>query len=79
LEARFVKNRGGFVANELVRREWKDWCRVNNVKMHVADNQLTTRIVAESSWDLSKIRKGSEGTRALGGLSLKKDKEDDLS
>jgi hypothetical protein len=35
--------------------------------------------VAESSWDLSKIRKGSEGTRALGGLSLKKDKEDDLS
>jgi phage/plasmid-associated DNA primase len=78
LEARFVKNKGGFVANELVKREWKDWCKSNNVKMHVADNQLLVKIVAESSWDLSRIRKGAEGTRALGGLSLKKDKEDDL-
>ena len=78
MEARFLKNRGGFVANELVRREWKDWCRVNNVKMHVADNQLLGRIVAESSWDLGKIRKGSEGTRGIAGLSLKKDQQDDL-
>jgi hypothetical protein len=46
--------------------------------MHVADNQLMMKIVAESSWDLSRIRKGAEGTRALGGLSLKKDQEDDL-
>ena len=78
LEARFVRNKTGFVANELVRREWKDWCRSNNVKMHVADNQLMVKIVAESSWDLSRIRKGAEGTRVMGGLSLKKDKEDDL-
>lgn len=78
LEARFVRNREGAVANELVRREWKDWCRVNNVRLHVADNQLLMKIVSESSWDLSRIRKGAEGTRALAGLSLKKDQEDDL-
>jgi len=78
LEARFVRNREGVVANDLVRREWKDWCRSNNVKMHVADNQLLRRIQAESSWDLSRIRKGSEGTRVLSGLSLKKDHDDDL-
>ena len=78
LEARFVKNKTGFVANELVRREWKDWCRANNVKMHVADNFLVRRLTTENSWDLSKIRKGSEGTRGIGGLSLKKDKEDEI-
>jgi putative DNA primase/helicase len=78
LEARFVRNKSGFVANELVRREWKDWCRVNNVKLHVADNQLMSKLTEESSWDLSKIRKGAEGTRGIAGLSLKKDKEDDL-
>ena len=78
LEARFVKNKTGFVANELVRREWKDWCRANNVKMHVADNFLVRRLTTESSWDLSKIRKGSEGPRGIGGLSLKKDKEDEI-
>ena len=78
LEARFVRNKSGSVANELVRREWKDWCKVNNVRMHVADNQLFMRIVAESSWDLSRIRKGAEGSRALAGLSLKKDQDDDL-
>ena len=78
LEARFLKNRSGFVANELVRREWKDWCRVNNVKLHVADNQLVLKIVEESSWDLSKIRKGSDGSRGIAGLSLKKDHDDEL-
>jgi P4 family phage/plasmid primase-like protien len=78
LESRFVRNREGVVANELIRREWKDWCKANNVRMHVADNQLTARIVTESSWDLSKIRKGKEGTRAIAGLSLKKDHDDDL-
>jgi len=78
LEARFLKNKAGFVSNDLVRREWKDWCKSNNVKMHVADNQLVSKIQAESSWDLSRIRKGVEGTRVLGGLSLKKDKEDEL-
>ena len=66
------------MSNDLVRREWKDWCKSNNVKMHVADNQLVSKIQAESSWDLSRIRKGVEGTRVLGGLSLKKDKEDEL-
>ena len=78
LEARFVRNKQGFVANELVRREWKDWCRVNNVKMHVADNQLVRRLTSESSWDLCKIRKGGEGTRGIGGLSLKMDKDDEV-
>lgn len=78
LEARFVRNKEGAVANDLVRREWKDWCKSNNVRLHVADNQLLMKIVAESSWDLSRIRKGAEGTRVLAGLSLKKDQEDDL-
>jgi P4 family phage/plasmid primase-like protien len=78
LEARFVKNRTGSVANELVRREWKDWLRVNNVQMRVPDNMLVKRILEESSWDLCKMRKGSEGLRVIGGLSLKKDKDDEL-
>ena len=78
LEARFVKNRTGSVVNELVRREWKDWCRANNVKMHVPDNMLLKRVVEESSWDLCKMRKGGEGLRVIGGLSLKKDKDDEL-
>lgn len=78
LEARFVKNRDGAVANEIVRREWKDWCRANNVKLHVADNQLVSKLATESSWDLAKIRKGAEGSRVLAGLSLKKDQDDEL-
>jgi phage/plasmid-associated DNA primase len=78
LEARFVKNRDGAVANEIVRREWKDWCRTNNVKLHVADNQLVSKLATESSWDLAKIRKGAEGSRVLSGLSLKKDQDDEL-
>jgi hypothetical protein len=78
LEARFVKNRDGAVANEIVRREWKDWCRANNVKLHVADNQLVSKLATESSWDLAKIRKGAEGSRVLSGLSLKKDQDDEL-
>jgi P4 family phage/plasmid primase-like protien len=78
LEGRFVKNKGGFVANDLVRREWKDWCASNNVRIHVADNQLINRLVAESSWDLGKVRKGGDGLRAVQGLSLRKDQDDEV-
>lgn len=78
LESRFVKNRAGFVVYELVRREWEDWIRRNNMKMHVAVHMLPTKIVSDSSWDLSKVRKGSDGSRALQGLSLKKDQDDHL-
>jgi putative DNA primase/helicase len=78
LEARFVRNPQGFVSNEAVRREWKDWVRSNNVQMKVADNQLLGRIVSESSWMLNRVRKGAEGLRAIEGLSLKKDKDDEL-
>ena len=73
-----MKNRDGFVANELVRREWKDWCASNNVRIHVADNQLISRLTAESSWDLSKVRKGGDGMRAVQGLSLRKDQDDEV-
>lgn len=77
LEARFVRNKEGSVSNALVRREFKDWCRSNNVNLHVADNRLTMKLVTDSSWDLVRTRQGSEGLRMLTGLSLKKDHDDE--
>jgi putative DNA primase/helicase len=84
LEARFVKNPGGVVAISIVQREWQDWLRTNGNGLvrqdarQVGRNSLTRRLISESSWVLNKIRTGPEGTRALGGLSLKKDPDDEL-
>jgi P4 family phage/plasmid primase-like protien len=84
LESRFVKNPQGVVAISIVQREWQDWAATSGNGMirqdgrPIGKNSLTRRLIAESSWVLSKIRTGAEGTRALGGLSLKKDPDDEL-
>jgi putative DNA primase/helicase len=74
LEARFIETPMGRVANQVIWREWNDWLKKTQTKIHVPVNQLSLRLVSESSWDLSRSKTG--GTRFLKGLSLKKAQDD---
>lgn len=76
LEARFLKNAGGFVANELLRHEWKDWVKKHPVGEVVGLHQLPKRIRVESSWSLQSVT-SSCGVKGLRGLSLRKEHNDE--
>lgn len=78
LESRFYRSSEGYVAVAMILREWRDWVKANKVKMQVADNLLTMRLVQESSWDLRRARIGAGGIRSLRGLSLRRTPEDEL-
>jgi len=77
LEARFMKRSVGHVNTSDLKREWKDWLKVNDVKMHVAENQLALRVCHESSWDIERDRQGGSGAHIIRGMSLKKEIDDE--
>lgn len=76
LEARFKKNLLGKVSNDVVRAQWYDWVKRNRIKDHIPKNMIPVRVRQESSWDIGRSK--SDGTRYLTGLSLKKDRSDEV-
>ena len=78
LESRFMKNKLGFVSNQLIKREWKDWKKTNNVENKFTDWGLISRLVSGSSWSLDKVRKGADGLRGIAGFSLRTEADNDL-
>ena len=79
LEARFMRNKRGFTANEIIRGQWEGWLRANQVKMHVPRNMLIQRLIQGSSWDLRQSRLAmSEGhSRGISGMTLKREYDDE--
>lgn len=78
LEARFTRNPEGYVATTVVRRVWKSWLRANKVRIHVPEHLLAPKLVTESSWDLKRVRIAAGSIRAIAGLSVKKESDDDI-
>lgn len=79
LESRFMKNPNGKVANSVIKREFKAWLRKGggSSPLHkVTTHALILKIVIESSWSLGRSRYGE--TRFLTGLTMKKDRSDDV-
>lgn len=79
LEARFRKNDKGFVATKIIWRQWYDWLKVNNVKIHVAKNMIVPKLEEETTWDLGRYRQPNGGVRGLKGLSLLEEYDDETT
>lgn len=79
LENRFIKNQNGFVSTEVVWQQWLKWLETNQVKVSIPRDQITRRILAESSWNVRRSRPAQGGPRGLAGMSLKPEylKEED--
>ena len=77
LEARFVKQPGGFVPSRLIWREWLDFARENQVATRVARNALTMELVGKSTWDVRRRRHPHTQERGLEGLGWRKVPEDE--
>lgn len=77
LEARFVREPGGFVPSYYIWRQWEEWVRSTRSKLHVSKNRLTGVLISESTWDLEPTRLGNGGRRGLKGLRLRKEADDD--
>ena len=76
LAERFVQNKKGFVATELLWEHWRSWVKSNEVRnVHVPRNQLSIRIETQSSWPVYRYRPHG-GKRGLRGLSLRRNFED---
>lgn len=79
LEARFIRRKDGFVANEVLKGQWEDWIDANKIRIHVPNNMLYVRICQESSWGLRQVRtsenQGHE--RGIVGLSLRREYADE--
>jgi phage/plasmid-associated DNA primase len=76
LEERFMRNREGFVATELLWEQWQDWLKKNQIRNSgVPRNQLSIKIETQSSWPVYRHRPHG-GKRGLRGLSLRKNFED---
>lgn len=81
LKARFVRRDEGFVTNEMLRRQWRDYLKKNKIKMDVPDNQLSMRIETETSWGLSRGKTWAgeqRGKKGLKGLSVRKEHDDEV-
>ena len=77
LEARFVQNDNGFVATEMIWKQWEDWVERNKVRgMHISRNQITVKIEQESSWNLRRYRPCG-GKRGLKGMVLRTKYDDE--
>ena len=76
LEARFKKSVKGRVTNDVVRAQWYDWVKRNNIKEHISKNMIPVKVRQESSWDIG--RQKVSGTRFLTGLSLRKERSDEV-
>jgi putative DNA primase/helicase len=77
LEDRFLPNPKGFVAGEIIWKEWKNWVDENDVRgRHVARNRITVEVCQQSTWDVRRVRR-HPGTRGLEGLSLRQEAQDE--
>jgi len=77
LDARFVQNDNGFVATEMIWKQWEDWVDRNKVRgMHISRNQITVKIEQESSWNLRRYRPCG-GKRGLKGMVLRTKYDDE--
>ena len=78
LEARFVRNDGGFVATEVIWQQWLDWVEKNKVRnAMISRNQIAVKIEQESSWNLRRYRPCG-GKRGLKGMVLRTKYEDEM-
>ena len=80
LESCFIKDNTGYVRSEVVKREWREFCRENRLKNRVPDNQLLMRREQEGSWQVERARMRTDDgqVRVLKGVSLKKLRDSDL-
>ena len=80
LESCFIKDNTGYVRSEVVKREWREFCRENRLKNRVPDNQLLMRLEQEGSWQVERARMRTDDgqVRVLKGVSLKKLRDSDL-
>jgi putative DNA primase/helicase len=77
LEDRFLPNPNGFVAGEIIWRQWRDWIQENDVRgQHVARNRITVEVCQQSTWDIRRVRQ-HPGTRGIRGLSLRQEAQDE--
>jgi putative DNA primase/helicase len=77
LGARFIQADDGFVATEMIWRQWEHWIDRNKVRgMHVSRNQLTVKLEQESTWNLRRYRP-SGGQRGMRGLRLRSQYDDE--
>jgi len=81
LQTVFTPKKDGFVASELIRREWVRFAQENEVP-HVSPNMLILRMVEESGWAIARAERSLKGRKrpipGVQGLAWKHARERDL-
>ncbi len=77
LEARFVKDPGGFVRSDILAQQWREWLVSSGARLHLADNMLKVKLESESTWEVRRAR-NTHGERGMRGMVVRVDPQDDL-
>ena len=77
LSVYFVEAEDGFVSSEIVKRQWREFTRRNEVPF-ISENMLLIELMGQSTWKIRKYRQPEGGKRGMKGMSLRREFQEDL-